>query len=53
MRKLKPNLKTLFMSGYTAGMLAPQGVLQDMSQFLLKPLKQEDLAERVRVVLSR
>ena len=53
LRERKPDMKTLYMSGYSANTLAPQGVLQDMSQFIQKPFTQETLADRVRFVLNR
>lgn len=53
LKNKKSRVKTLFMSGYTADMLSPQGVLQDKSEFLQKPFTREELSEHVRVVLSK
>lgn len=47
-----PNLKTLFMSGYTADVIAHQGVLDDGVHFIQKPFSKQDLADKVRSVLD-
>ena len=52
LREEFPNLRTLFMSGYTADVIAHHGVLDEGVQFISKPFSIEDLARRVRVVLD-
>jgi PAS domain S-box-containing protein len=52
MNKHFPNLKCLFMSGYTANVIAHHGVLDDGVQFLQKPFSMQDLADKVREVLD-
>ena len=47
-----PNLKCLFMSGYTADVLAPHGVLDEGLHFLQKPFTIPALTEKVRQVLA-
>ncbi|MDO8836343.1 MAG: PAS domain S-box protein [Vicinamibacterales bacterium] len=49
---LYPSLKRLFMSGYTADVIAHHGVLEEGVQFLQKPFSAEDLAAKVRDVLD-
>jgi len=49
---LHPNLRTLFMSGYTANVIAHRGVLEDGVFFLQKPFSERDLAIKVRAVLE-
>lgn len=49
---LYPNLKCLFMSGYTADMIAHHGVLDEGVNFIQKPFAMQDLATRVRTVLD-
>lgn len=49
---LKPGLKVLFMSGYTADIIANQGTLPEDVQLLDKPFTLEDLAARVRSTLD-
>jgi CheY-like chemotaxis protein len=47
-----PALKCLFMSGYTADVIAHHGVLDEGVEFLQKPFTNRTLAERVRAVLE-
>jgi two-component system cell cycle sensor histidine kinase/response regulator CckA len=49
---LYPKTKRLFMSGYTADVIAHQGVLDEGVQFIQKPFSARDLAARVRAVLD-
>jgi len=49
---LCPDIKCLFMSGYTANVIARHGVLQDGVQFLAKPFSMNDIALKVRQVLD-
>ena len=48
---LYPNLKRLFMSGYTANVIAHQGVLDEGVNFIQKPFSQRDLALKVQEAL--
>jgi two-component system, cell cycle sensor histidine kinase and response regulator CckA len=50
---LHPHLKTLFMSGYTADLIAHQGVLDPGVYFLQKPFSTKELAAKVKEVLDR
>ena len=52
MYKHFPDLKCLFMSGYTANVIAHHGVLDDGMQFIQKPFSRQDLATKVRKVLD-
>ncbi len=47
-----PSLKTLYMSGYTADVIARQGVLDDGVAFIQKPFSFRELAERIREVID-
>ena len=47
-----PHLKSLFMSGYTANVIAHHGVLDDGVHFIQKPFLIKDLAAKVREALS-
>ncbi|MBI9084848.1 MAG: PAS domain S-box protein [Desulfobacterales bacterium] len=47
-----PNLKILFMSGYTANVIAHRGVLEDGVCFMPKPFSKKDLAAKVREALD-
>jgi len=49
---LYPRTKRLFMSGYTADVIAHQGVLDEGVSFIQKPFSAKDLAATVRRVLD-
>jgi len=48
---LRPGLKCLYMSGYTADVISQRGVLDEGVHFLSKPFSMETLADQVRTVL--
>lgn len=48
-----PNLKSLFMSGYTADVIAHHGVLNEAVHFIEKPFTMKDLAAKVREALDQ
>jgi CheY-like chemotaxis protein len=50
---LFPDMKTLFMSGYTPNVVAHHGVLDEGVHFIQKPFSLKDLGEKVRVALGR
>jgi len=47
-----PGLKCLFMSGYTASIIARQGVLDQSVHFIQKPFSMKDLTIKVRQVMD-
>jgi len=47
-----PNLKRLFMSGYTANVIAHHGVLDQGVHFIQKPFSKKDLGEKLREALA-
>jgi signal transduction histidine kinase/CheY-like chemotaxis protein len=49
---LYPKLKRLFMSGYTADVIAHHGVLDEGVQFIQKPFSGQTIAAKVREVLE-
>ncbi len=51
--QIKPGLKSLFISGYTADVIAHHGVLDEGLSFLQKPFSMNDLAYKVRETLQR
>jgi len=49
---VRPGMKCLFMSGYTAEVIAHQGMLNDPVPFIQKPFSMEDLAVKVCEMLK-
>lgn len=49
---LKPAIKCIFISGYTADVIAHQGILEEGVHFLQKPFSVKGLVEKVRDVLD-
>ncbi len=50
---IKPDLKLLFMSGYTADTIAHRGVLDEKMCFIKKPFSRRDLADKVHEALEQ
>ena len=50
--RLYPNIRRLFMSGYTADVIAHQGTLDDGVHFIQKPFSTKELAVKVREALE-
>lgn len=48
----RPGMKLLFMSGYTANVIAHHGVLEEGVQFIQKPFSLQDIANKVRETLE-
>ncbi|WP_319574197.1 PocR ligand-binding domain-containing protein [uncultured Desulfobacter sp.] len=48
-----PGLKCLFMSGYTANVIAHHGILDEAVDFIQKPFSKSDLAIKLRKVLAQ
>ena len=53
LRRKQPDLKVLFMSGYTDDAIAYHGVLDPGTPFIQKPFTLRDIAEKVRAVLRK
>jgi PAS domain S-box-containing protein len=49
---VRPGLKVLFMSGYTADVIADQGVLDANVNFIHKPFSIQELAVKIREILD-
>jgi two-component system, cell cycle sensor histidine kinase and response regulator CckA len=52
LKGLRPDVKVLFMSGYTADVIAHRGVLDRGTALLRKPFSPEELAAKVRDALA-
>jgi len=51
-KKLHPDIRVLYMSGYSANVIAHHGILEQGVFFIQKPFTNRELAERVRQALS-
>ncbi|HLZ18035.1 MAG TPA: PAS domain S-box protein, partial [Smithellaceae bacterium] len=47
LQSIRPDLRCLFMSGYTADVIAKKGILEKGVHFIQKPFQKKDLAARV------
>lgn len=52
MKKMKPALKALFISGYTADIIHKKGLADSGLHFISKPVAPDDLARKIREVLD-
>jgi DNA-binding NtrC family response regulator len=52
LESIHPGLRSLFMSGYTADVIADHGVLERGTNFMQKPFSVDQLATKVRQALS-
>lgn len=52
LRKIRPNLKVLFMSGFSEETVISQGVPTDMEYFLHKPFSPQQICRKVAEVLN-
>jgi len=52
MKALQPDVRALFMSGYTADIISKQGLLEEGFDLLQKPVSPVDLLARVRKAID-
>ena len=52
LRDVRPEMKCLYMSGYTANIIAKQGVLNEGMSFIQKPFSVNELASKVREAMT-
>jgi PAS domain S-box-containing protein len=48
----RPDVRVLYMSGYTGDVIANHGILDDKVHFLQKPFSVHDLTQKIREILS-
>ncbi|MBN2429624.1 MAG: response regulator, partial [Deltaproteobacteria bacterium] len=51
-QKIRPGMKHLFMSGYTADIIVQQGGLDEGINFIQKPFLMEGLSKKIREILD-
>ncbi len=52
-KRLRPGIKVLFMSGYSINMIGKKGIAEEGLEFILKPVSPEVLLKKVREVLDK
>ena len=52
-KAIRPDMKVLFMSGYTADIVAQRGIVDEGMHYIQKPLEMRKLNERIRQVLAK
>ncbi len=52
-QNLRPDIRTLFMSGHTEDIIAKNGILDEGVAFIQKPFSNEELAKKVRLILDQ
>jgi PAS domain S-box-containing protein len=52
-KKEKPDIKVIFMSGYNADVIHKKGILKEGLDFISKPLLPDELLRKIREVLDR
>ncbi len=51
--RIRPDIKAIFMSGYTADIIHKKGILEKGLNFISKPVSPDELLRRVREVLDK
>ncbi len=52
-KKIRPDIKSIFISGYTADIIHEKGILDEGMNFISKPVSPKDILRKVREVLDR
>jgi PAS domain S-box-containing protein len=52
-RKIKPGVKALFISGYAADVIHNKGILEKDVDFMTKPYSKADLLRKIRIMLDK
>ena len=52
-KKLNPDMKAIFMSGYTDDVMSRMGILEEDFEFISKPINPDTLTRKIREVLDR
>jgi CheY-like chemotaxis protein len=52
-KEIKPDIKAIFTSGYTADIIHKKGILEERLDFILKPISPDEFLRKVREVLDK
>jgi PAS domain S-box-containing protein len=52
-RKVRPDIKAIFTSGYNVDIIHQKGILEEGSDFISKPISPEELLRKVREILDK
>lgn len=52
-RSLRPDIKFIFISGYTADIILQKGIVEEGIEFVTKPFSKNEILQKVRNVLDR
>jgi PAS domain S-box-containing protein len=52
MRKIRPDMKVLFISGYTKDIIVERGILEDEFSVITKPVTPHELLKKIREILD-
>lgn len=53
LRRIKPEVKAVFISGYAADVMQEKGMFEEGTDFIGKPFKKDELLRKIREVLDR
>ena len=53
LKEIHPEMKVLYMSGYTDNAIVHHGILEEGTNFIQKPFSMDGLARKVREVLDK
>ena len=51
-RKIMPEIKVIFISGYTADIMQKQGIREEEIEFITKPFNKNDVLHKIREVMD-
>ncbi|MDZ4164141.1 MAG: PAS domain-containing protein [Smithellaceae bacterium] len=52
-RQIRPGIRTIFLSGYTANILRKKGIAEEDVDLMMKPVSPRELLKKVREILDR
>ncbi len=52
-KQIRPDIKALFVSGYTADIISSKGLLREGLEFITKPAPPQELLKKIREILGK